>query len=50
MARAATEEDGLFVARLTFELTDLHNRTFRGVHLLAYLKREALGSVHTNYA
>ena len=41
-ARAAAEELDLDEGRLTPELTDILKRTFRGVHLLAYLKREEL--------
>ena len=41
-ARAAAEEGGLSDARLTPQLIDLLKKTFRGVHLLAYLKREEL--------
>ena len=39
-ARAAAEELDLDEGRLTPELTDILMRTFRGVHLLAFLKRE----------
>ena len=39
-ARAAAKELDLDDGRLTPELTDILKRTFRGVHLLAYLKRE----------
>lgn len=42
-ARAAAEELDLAEPRLTPELVELIKRTFRGVHLLAYLKREELG-------
>ena len=41
-ARAAAEEGGLADSRLTPELIDLFKKTFRGVHLLAWLKREEL--------
>ena len=41
-ARAAREELDFNDGRLTPELTDILKRTFRGVHLLAYLKREEL--------
>ena len=41
-ARAAAEELDLDEDRLTPELTEILKRTFRGVHLLAYLKREEL--------
>ena len=42
-ARAAAEELDLTDHQLTPELIELIKRTFRGVHLLAYLKREELG-------
>ena len=38
--RAASEELDLDDRRLTPELVDILKRTFRGVHLLAYFKRE----------
>ena len=41
-ARAAAEDGGHSYARLTPELIDLLKKTFRGVQLLAYLKREEL--------
>ncbi len=41
-ARAAAAEGGLSEARLTPELIDLFKKTFRGVYLLAYLKRDEL--------
>ena len=41
-ARAAAEDLGLDGARLTPELIELLKRTFRGIHLLAYLKRQEL--------
>ena len=44
VAAAATEID-FNEARLTPELIELIKRTFRGVHLLAYLKREQLGEI-----
>ena len=40
--RAAAENLDLSDAQLTPELIELVKRTFRGVHLLAYLKREEL--------
>ena len=41
-ARATAEELDLAEPRLTPELIELMKRTFRGVHLLAYLKHEQL--------
>ena len=41
-ARAAEDDLGLDGRGLTPELAELIKRTFRGVHLLAYLKREEL--------
>lgn len=41
-ARAAAEGLGSDSAQLTPELIDLLKKTFRGVHLLAYLKRQEL--------
>ena len=41
-ARAAAGEGGLSDARLTPELIDLLKKTFRDVHLLAYLKSKEL--------
>ena len=41
-AYAAAQELDLGEQRLTPELTEIIKRTFRGVHLLAYLKREEL--------
>ena len=41
-ARAAADDLYLFGGGLTPELADLIERTFRGVHLLAYLKQEEL--------
>ena len=41
-ARAAAEKGGLAEARLTSELINLLKKTFRGVQLLANLKREEL--------
>ncbi len=40
--RVATEENGLSDVQLTPELIELIKTTFRGVHVLAYLKREQL--------
>ena len=40
--RAAAEELDLDEGRLTPELAELFKRTFRGVHLLAYLKSQEL--------
>ena len=40
--RAAAEKLDLDDGRLTPELIELFKRAFRGVHLLAYLKREEL--------
>ena len=40
--RVAAEENGLSDVQLTPELIELIKTTFRGVHLLAYLKREEL--------
>lgn len=40
--RVAAENDGLTDAPLTPELIELIKKTFRGVHILAYLKREKL--------
>ena len=42
--RATTEAKILTDARLTPELIELLKRTFRGVHVLAYLKREELNN------
>ena len=44
-ARAAAEELDLNDGQLTPELIELIKRTFRGVHLLAYLKREELAEL-----
>ena len=41
-ARAAANDLQLDGGALTPEMTELVKRTFRGVHLLTYLKREAL--------
>ena len=41
-ARAAANDLYLYGGGLTPELAELIKRTFRGVHLLAYLKREEL--------
>ena len=41
-ARAAADDLYLYGGGLTPELAELIKRTFRGVHLLAYLKREKL--------
>ncbi len=41
-ARVAAREIDLDDGRLTPELIELVRRTFRGMHLLAYLKREEL--------
>ena len=41
-ARAAADDLHLDVGGLTPELAELVKRTFRGVHLLTYLKREEL--------
>ena len=41
--RDAAENDGLTDVPLTPELVELIRRTFRGVHVLAFLKREQLG-------
>ena len=40
--RAAAENSGLSDVQLTPELIELIKTTFRGVHVLAYLKREQL--------
>ena len=40
--RVAAEENGLSEVPLTAELIKLIKTTFRGVHVLAYLKREEL--------
>ena len=40
--RVATEKDGLADVQLTPELIELIKKTFRGVHVLAYLRREQL--------
>ena len=40
--RVAAEKNGLSDVQLTPELTELIKTTFRGVHVLAYLKREQL--------
>ena len=40
--RVAAEKDGLSDVQLTPELIELIKKTFRGVHVLAYLKREQL--------
>ena len=40
--RVATEQNGLSDVELTPELIELIKTTFRGVHVLAYLKREQL--------
>ena len=44
-ARAAADDLYPYGGGLTPELAELIKRTFRGVHLLAYLKREELGAV-----
>ena len=44
-ARAASQELDLNDRQLTPELIELIKRTFRGVHLLAFLKREELGQI-----
>ena len=41
-ARAAADELDLSEARLTPQMIELIKRTFRGVHLLAFLKHEEL--------
>ena len=41
-ARAATQGSDLDEGRLTPELIELFKTTFRGVHVLAYLKRQEL--------
>ena len=41
--RVAVEKNGLSDVQLPPELMELMKRTFRGVHVLAYLKREQLG-------
>ena len=41
-ARAAADDLYLYGGGLTPELAELIERTYRGVHLLAYLKREEL--------
>ena len=41
-ARAAADDLYLYGGGLTPELADLIERTFRGVHLLAYLKQQEL--------
>ena len=41
-ARAAADDLYLYGGGLTPELAELIKRTFRGVHLLAYLKQEEL--------
>ena len=43
--RAAAENLDLSDAQLTPELIELVKRTFRGVHLLAFLKREELAEL-----
>ncbi len=43
-AGVAAHEIGLDDGRLTPELIELIRRTFRGMHLLAYLKREELAA------
>ena len=40
--RVAAEKNGLSDVQLTPELIELIKTTFRGVHVLAYLKREQL--------
>ena len=40
--RVAAEENGLSDIQLTPELIELIKKTFRGVHVLAYLEREQL--------
>ena len=40
--RVAAEKNGSIGVQLTPELIELMKRTFRGVHVLAYLKREQL--------
>ena len=40
--RVAAEQNGLSDVQLTPELIELITKTFRGVHVLAYLKREQL--------
>ena len=44
-ARAAADDLYLYGGGLTPELAELIKRTFRGVHLLAYLKREELAGL-----
>lgn len=44
-AHAVSQELDLDDGRLTPELIELFKRTFRGVHLLAFLKREELAEV-----
>ena len=44
-ARAAADDLYLYGGGLTPELVDLIKRTFRGVHLLAYLKRDELAKL-----
>lgn len=45
-ARAAAEELNLAEPSLTLELIELMKRTFRGVHVLAYLKHEELAQAN----
>lgn len=40
--RVAAEENGLSDVQLTPEVIELIKKTFRGVHVLAYLEREQL--------
>ena len=46
-ARAAADDLYLYGGGLTPELAELIKRTFRGVHLLAYLKHEELDGMGT---
>ncbi len=46
--RVAAEQDGLSDVQLTPELIELMKRTFRGVHLLAYLKRDEMAQLGQN--
>ena len=43
--RVAAEENGLSDVQVTPELIELIKKTFRGVHVLAYLKRQQLDRV-----
>ena len=47
-ARAAADDLYLYGGGLTPELAGLIQRTFRGVHLLTYLKREELAGLGEN--